>query len=50
MALRTRNTSYGLLTLEEGSGGYVIKRNGTLYRGPYSNLNDAIRDFEALPN
>ena len=48
--LRSRHTSYGLLTLEEGSGGYVIKLNGSLYRGPYGNLNDAIRDFDSLPN
>ena len=50
MSLRSRNTSYGLLTLEEGSGGYVIKINGSLYRGPYSNVNDAIREFDSLPN
>ena len=50
MVLRSRQTSYGLLTLEQESGGYVIKRNGSLYRGPYSNVNDAIRELDSLPN
>lgn len=50
MALRSRRTSYGLLTLEEVSGGYAIFLNGSLYRSTYANLNDAIREFDSLPN
>lgn len=50
MALRSRNTSYGLLTLEQISGGYAIFLNGKLYKSTYSSLDDAIRDFDSLPN
>ena len=49
-AIKTRQTSYGVLTIEQVSGGYVINLNGKLYRGTYSSLNDAIYDLEHLPN
>ena len=50
MVLRSRRTSYGLLTIEDVSGGYIICLNGKLYKGTYSSLDDAIREFESLPN
>ncbi|MCR5105555.1 MAG: hypothetical protein K6B68_14065 [Eubacterium sp.] len=48
--LRSRQTSYGLLTIEQVTGGYVIKLNGKLYKGTYSSLDDAINELEHLPN
>ena len=49
-ALRSRSTSYGHLTIERVSDGYIICLNGKLYKGTYSNYDDAVRDFDSLPN
>lgn len=46
MTLKSKQTSYGLVTLEETGGGYGIFVNGNLMKGPFSNLDDAIRSFE----
>ena len=52
MVIRKRTVSYGVLTLEKVSIGYVIKLNGNTIKGVYGpeSLDGAIRDFESMPN
>ena len=48
MIIDAKQVSYGIITLESSGAGYCIMLDGKVYRGPYRELKDALREYNNL--